>query len=123
VKLSGLVALMECDPIPWLQSDRPSTASTADAADLDVPSIAKEEPDSPVAIDLVDPPGGGKRKDLGIEIAILPKGSKPAIKERFFKKTVDPPEAKAGCLKQHTFHIEIVIQIRIRGYKHQSKDQ
>lgn len=70
MKLSGLVALMECDPIPWLQSDRPSTASTADAADLDVPSIAKEEPDSPVAIDLVDPPGGGKRKDLGIEIAI-----------------------------------------------------
>lgn len=42
MKLSGLVALMECDPIPWLQSDRPSTASTADAADLDVPSIAKE---------------------------------------------------------------------------------
>ena len=33
---------MECDPILWLQSDRPSTASTADAADLDVPSIAKE---------------------------------------------------------------------------------
>lgn len=25
-------------PIPWLQSDRPSTASTADAADLNVPA-------------------------------------------------------------------------------------
>lgn len=25
-------------PIPWLQSDRPSTAATADAADLNVPA-------------------------------------------------------------------------------------
>lgn len=65
-------------------------------ASLSIDLAAKAEPESPIDIDLVDPPAEEKEKSWYWDIhSYFTEFKQPAIK---VAKKVDPPEAKEGAL-------------------------